>query len=237
MDTPDHAPAARRVRSAAPGPAVEPGGAPFGPLEPGEDRVLTVPNAITLLRLCVLPLFVWLLLGQGDRVWAAVVLAALGATDWVDGWVARRFNQGSRLGRLFDPTADRILFFVSLTAIAIDTAQGPGGVPIWLVVVVLVREVVTAIVTVTLLALGAPPVDVTWWGKAGTFGLMFAFPWLLAGTAEGFVLAPVLWVLGWCAAIPGLALSMFATIRYIPLWREAWREGRILRAARAGADA
>lgn len=237
MDVPEAAPAATRFQSAAPGPAVEPAGAPLGPLAPGEDRLLTVPNAITLARLAVLPVFVWLLLGLNDRVWAAVVLAALGATDWVDGWVARRFNQASRFGRLFDPTADRILFFVTLTAIAIDTAQGPGGVPIWLVVVVLAREVVTAAVTVTLLALGAPPVDVTWWGKAGTFALMVAFPWLLAGAAEGFVLAPVLWVLGWCVAIPGLAISFFATVRYIPLWREAWREGRVLRAARRAADA
>lgn len=235
MDLPEPT-AASRFRSAAPGPVVERGGAPLGPPGPNEDRILTVPNAITLVRLCVLPLFVWLLLGRNDRVWAAVVLALLGATDWVDGWVARRFNQTSRIGRLFDPTADRILFFVSLTAIMIDTAQGPGGVPIWFVVVVLVREVVTATVTVTLLALGSPPIDVTWWGKAGTFGLMTAFPWLLAGAAEGFVLAPVLWVLGWCAAIPGLALSFYATVRYIPLWRESWREGRVLRDARQRDD-
>ncbi len=237
MDAPDPAPAPTRFRSAAPGPAVEAAGAPLGPPAPGEDRILTVPNAITLARLCVLPVFVWLLLGRNDRLWAAVVLALLGATDWVDGWVARRFNQTSRIGRLFDPTADRILFFVSLTAIIIDTSQGPGGVPIWFVVVVLVREVTTAVVSVTLLVLGAPPVDVSWWGKAGTFGLMTAFPWLLAGSAEGFVLAPVVWILGWCAAIPGLVLSFYATIRYIPLWREAWREGRVLREARRGADA
>lgn len=233
MDLPDSPPATTRFRSGAPGPLIEPGAAPLGPLAPGEDRILTVPNLITLARLCVLPLFVWLLLARNDRVWAAIVLGILGATDWVDGWVARRFNQTSRIGRLFDPTADRILFFVALTTIIIDTSQGPGGVPIWFVVVVLVREVVTAAVTVTLLALGAPPVDVTWWGKAGTFGLMTAFPWLLAGSAEGFVLAPALWILGWCAAVPGLALSFYATIRYVPLWREAWREGRVLRAARA----
>lgn len=215
-----------RFESAAPGPVVEPGGAPLGPLAPGEDRLATVPNLITLLRLCCLPLFVWLLLGNDDRVGAAIVLAALGATDWVDGWVARRFNQASRFGRLFDPTADRILFFVALTAMFID-----GGVARWLIVVVLAREVIVATITVTLLALGAPPVDVTWWGKAGTFALMFAFPMLLAGSAPDFAAAGVFEVLGWLCAIPGLVLSFVAWARYLPLWRESWREGRVLRAA------
>ena len=230
MDSPH----TERVRPAGPGPAVEPGPPPLGPPGPGEDRIATVPNLITLVRLLTLPVFVWLLLGEQDRLGAAAVLAALGATDWVDGWVARRFNQTSRFGRLFDPTADRILFFVALTAMAIDTTSNGGGVPLWLIVVVLVREVVVAAITVTLLALGAPPVDVTWWGKAGTFGLMFAFPLLLAGSAEGFGAAGLFEVLGWVAAVPGLVLSFVAWVRYLPLWSEAWREGRVLRAARAG---
>lgn len=218
-----------RVRSAAPGPLVEPGPSPLGPIAPGEDRLLTVPNAITLLRLCALPWFVWLLLGNDDQVGAAVLLAVLGATDWVDGFIARQFNQASRFGRLFDPTADRILFVVALTAIFID-----GGVARWLVVVVLARELIVSSITVTLLALGSPPVDVTWWGKAGTFCLMFAFPMLLAGSAPGYAWAPVFNALGWMAAIPGLVLSFVAWVRYVPLWRESWREGRVLRAATGG---
>lgn len=229
---PNDASSGSRFRSASPGPIVEPGPSPLGPSRSGEDRILTVPNLVTLLRLCVLPVFVWLLLGEQNRVAAALVLAALGATDWVDGWIARRFDQGSRLGRLFDPTADRILFFVALTSIIIDTASNGSGVPIWFSAVVLAREVIVAAITVSLLALGAPPVDVTWWGKASTFGLMFAFPMLLAGSAVDFAPADVLLVLGWLMAIPSLVLSFVAWVRYVPLWRESWREGRVLRARR-----
>lgn len=218
-----------RIRSAAPGPPVESGPAPLGPIAPGEDRLATIPNLITLMRLCALPWFVWLLLGNDDQVGAAVLLGVLGATDWVDGFIARRFNQASRFGRLFDPTADRILFVVALTAILID-----GGVAQWLVIVVLAREVIVSSITVTLLALGSPPVDVTWWGKAGTFALMFAFPWLLAGSAPGWPWAPVFNALGWMVAVPGLVLSFIAWVRYVPLWRESWREGRVLRAAARG---
>jgi cardiolipin synthase (CMP-forming) len=218
--------ASRKVASAAPGPLVEPGPGAFT-AAPGEDRILTVPNAITLGRLCFLPVFVWLLLGRDDRVAAAVLLGVLGATDWVDGWVARRFDQTSRFGRMFDPTADRLMFFVALTAIIID-----GGVPTWFAVVVLVREVIVGVITAALVLTGNPPADVTWWGKAGTFGLMFAFPLLLAGAAVDFPPAAVFTVLGWLAAVPGLILSLVAFVRYFPLWAESLREGRILRQAR-----
>ncbi|MFM7872886.1 MAG: CDP-alcohol phosphatidyltransferase family protein, partial [Actinomycetota bacterium] len=91
----------------------------------GEDRasdlgVATWPNLITLVRLCCLPVFVWLLLGAEEPGYAALILGGLGATDWVDGWVARRFDQVSEFGKKFDPTADRILFIVALVAIMID---------------------------------------------------------------------------------------------------------------------
>lgn len=224
----DEPSAQSRFREATPGPVVEPGGAPLGPMSPGEDRLLTVPNLITLARLCTLPLFVWLLLGQGDRIAAAALLAVLGATDWVDGWVARRFNQASRFGRMFDPTADRILFFVALTAIIVD-----GGVARWFAIVVLAREVIVGAITATLVLIGAPPADVTWWGKTGTFALMFAFPLLLAGAAEGFALASVCTALGWAFGIPGFVISLVAWVRYIPLWRRSLQERRVLREARS----
>lgn len=197
---------------------------------PGEDRVLTVPNLLTLLRLLTLPVFVWLLFDQEDPLGAAVLLAVLSSTDFVDGWVARRFDQGSRLGKLFDPTADRIVFFVAITCIIIDDAA-----PRWFAIIVLVREVVVASITVTLLAMRCPPVDVTWFGKAGTFGLMFAFPLWLGGSDPSFEYADQLWALGWVAGVPGLALSLYAAISYVPLWREALREGRVIRAGRARA--
>jgi len=88
--------------------------------------VATVPNLITLLRLCCLPVFLWLLLGRDDRAAAAWLLGGLGATDWVDGWVARRFDQVSEFGKMFDPTADRLLFLVAIVAILVD-----GSAPAW----------------------------------------------------------------------------------------------------------
>ena len=99
--------------------------------------VATWPNLITLLRLCCLPIFLWLLFGRDDRQAAAWLLGALGATDWVDGWVARRFDQVSEFGKMFDPTADRLLFVVALVAIMID-----GSAPWWFCLAVLVREVI-----------------------------------------------------------------------------------------------
>lgn len=213
----------------APAPEPDPPGADHPhPLTPvaGEGRILTIPNLLTLGRLLGLPVFLWLLFAQEDRAGAAAFLAVISATDFVDGWIARRFDQGSRLGQLFDPTADRILFFVAVTAIIVD-----GSAPLWFAAVVLTREVLVAGVTVTLLALGYPPVDVTWWGKAGTFGLMFAFPLWLAGSDPDFAAADACWVLGWVAAVPGLALSLYAAVRYVPLWREAVREGRVLKEA------
>jgi cardiolipin synthase len=193
-----------------------------------EDRILTVPNVITLLRLACLPLFLYLLFGRDNRAAAAWLLAALGATDWVDGYVARHFGQVSTLGKVLDPVADRLLFFVAVGGILID-----GSVP-WLVaVLVLVREALVAGATLTLAAMGARRIDVTWVGKAGTFGLMVAFPLFLAAestlgwrdTAE---------VLAWIAAVPGLVLSYVSMAMYIPLGRRALREGR---ASRTGVSA
>lgn len=197
---------------------------------PGDDRILTIPNALTLGRLLALPVFVWLLFAQEERLQAAIFLAVISSTDWFDGYIARHFDQGSRFGKLFDPTADRILFVVAITSIIVD-----GAAPLWFAVVVLVREVVVSSITVTLVAMGCPPVDVTWWGKAGTFLLMTAFPLFLAGADTGIdeQLADLLTALGWATGIPGLCLSLYAAVRYVPLWRESVREGRILKQARA----
>lgn len=190
----------------------------------GEDRLLTVPNVITFVRLACLPVFLWLLIGRDNRVAAALLLAALGATDWVDGYVARRFDQVSNLGKIIDPVADRFLFFVGIAGIlAVD------GAPTWFALVVLVREILVGGTTVIIALLGARRIDVTWFGKAGTFGLMFAFPLFLGGSSD-IDLAPVLWFLGWVAGIPGLILSLYAAALYAPMAVRALREGRAERA-------
>jgi cardiolipin synthase (CMP-forming) len=188
--------------------------------EPQLDRILTVPNLITAIRLGLLPVFLWLLFGQDDRVAAALLLGALGATDFLDGWVARRFNQVSTVGKVIDPVADRLLFIVGVGAIVID-----GSVPVWFAVAVLVREVLVGGATLVLAAMGARRVDVTWYGKAGTFSLMFAFPLFLLSHST-IAWADLAGVAAWGFGLPGLVLSYYAAALYVPMARRALAEGR-----------
>ena len=189
------------------------------------SRVLTLPNVITLVRLSCLPLFLWLLFAQEDRAAAAWLLAALGATDWIDGYLARHMHQESELGKILDPVADRLLFLVGAGGIMVD-----GSVPLWFAITVLVREVLVGATTLVLAALGARRIDVTWFGKAGTFGLMIAFPLFLASHSD-LSWADTAGVLAWVAGIPGLALSLYAAALYVPLARQALADGRADRAA------
>jgi cardiolipin synthase (CMP-forming) len=192
--------------------------------EPGLDRILTLPNLITLVRLSCLPLFLWLLFAEEDREAAAYLLAALGATDWVDGYIARRWHQVSTVGKVLDPVADRLLFFVGGGAIIID-----GSIPLWVGIAVLVKEVAVSVATIGLALAGARRIDVTWWGKAGTFALMVAFPlFLLSHSDAGW--ADLAGVLAWLVVIPGLVLAYIALALYVPLGITALREGRADRA-------
>ncbi|HEX7167241.1 MAG TPA: CDP-alcohol phosphatidyltransferase family protein [Acidimicrobiales bacterium] len=195
---------------------------------PGEDRVLTVPNLISLGRLACIPLFLWLLFAKDDRARAAYLLGALGATDWVDGYIARHFQQVSSLGKVLDPLADRLLLGIGIVAILID-----GAVPTWVAVAVIVREIVVAGAALLLATLGAARIDVTWVGKAGTFCNMFAFPFFLGG-ASGITWNDTSQALGWIFVVPGLILSWYAAATYIPLAQQALRDGR---AAREGSAA
>lgn len=186
----------------------------------GRGGVITLPNLVTVARLCCLPLFLWLLFGREDRAAAAWLLAGLGISDWVDGFLARRLGQVSELGKVLDPVADRLLFFVGAGGILID-----GSVPTWFAVTVLVRETLVGGATVVLAALGARRIDVTWFGKAGTFGLMIALPLFLAHHSD-LSWADTAGILAWVAGIPGLALSLYAAVLYVPLARRALADGR-----------
>jgi cardiolipin synthase len=199
---------------------MEDGHAVDGVVNSSSHRILTLPNFITLIRLACLPWFLWLLFGAEDRAAAGWLLAALGITDWVDGYLARHLGQTSELGKVLDPVADRLLFFVGAGGILID-----GSVPAWFAIVVLVRETLVGGTTVILAMLGARRIDVTWWGKAGTFGLMVAFPLFLAANSD-LSWAGVADEMAWAAGIPGLALSLYAAARYVPLARQALAEGR-----------
>ncbi len=198
---------------------------------PPRDRGLwTIPNLISVLRLAAVPWFLWLLLHDDRPIAAGILLAVLGATDWVDGYIARRFDQGSKFGQIIDPVADRVLLIAGAVALLID-----GRVPYWVGIVVLAREALISVATVSLAALGARRIDVQWVGKAGTLALMFALPmflWLDA-TAAGFG-RDVLAVVTWTFTLAGLGLSYYATLGYIPIARAALREGREGRMATRG---
>lgn len=190
----------------------------------GESRVLTIPNVISLVRLACIPLFAYLLLGSEPprRIEAAYLLAALGATDWVDGYIARHFNQVSALGKVLDPTADRLMLITAVACIWIDDAA-----PTWVLAAAVAREAVVSIAVVALALAGARRIDVTWVGKAGTFGLMVAFPLFLGGHAPDLGWRDTANTLAWIAAIPGLILSYYAAFTYIPMARDALKEGRV----------
>ena len=185
-----------------------------------EDRILTVPNLISAARLACIPWFLWLLFGAEDRWSAALLWGALGATDWVDGWWARRFDSVSKVGKMLDPVTDRAVLLVGVLAVGVD-----GSVPWWLVILTLAREALVAVVGLVLLSLGAKPIDVTWWGKCATFGLYFCFPLLLAGSSD-IAIATGFQVAGWVCAAPSLAYSYLSALQYIPLGRESLRAGR-----------
>ncbi len=194
--------------------------------EAGLDRILTVPNAITLVRLACIPVFLWLLFGAGRQSAAAVLLAVLGATDWVDGFVARRYHQVSTVGKVLDPVADRILVVTAVIAIVVH-----GAVPVWFGVATLAREVVVSGAVLLLASLGASRIDVLWVGKAGTFALMFAYPaFLLADGSAGWQ-EPIR-VIAWVTGLIGLALAWVAAGSYVPVARRALADGRRARAGR-----
>ncbi len=185
-----------------------------------EDRILTVPNLISLVRLACVPLFLWLLFDQNDRWAAGWLWGAVGATDWLDGWWARKFDVVSEFGKLIDPLTDRAVLIVGILAVGVD-----GSVPWWLVVLTLAREGLVALGGIVLGALGGRRIDVTWWGKCATFGLYFAFPGLLLGASDHSTADLWLW-LGWIFAVPSLIYSYLSAAQYIPLARTALREGR-----------
>jgi cardiolipin synthase len=188
--------------------------------EEGLDRILTVPNVITLVRLLCIPVFLWLLFGLHEQTAAAILLAVLGATDWVDGYAARRFGQVSTFGKVLDPTADRVL-----VATAVISIMAYGAVPLWFGIATIVREVLVSVMVVLLASLGAARIDVLWVGKAGTFGLMFAYPtFLLAYGGAGWQ-APIT-VIAYVTGITGLVLAWIAAGSYIAPARKALREGR-----------
>src|SRR4249920_729753 len=130
---------------------------------PARSRVLTIPNLISAARLLCVPVILWMLWKPDPaRRGAAALLAVLGATDWVDGWIARRFAQGSELGKILDPTADRVLLIAAAIALLTEDLSTPVNIVLW---VVIAREILIAAATISLGMAGARRIDVVWAGK------------------------------------------------------------------------
>ncbi|RBY90473.1 CDP-alcohol phosphatidyltransferase family protein [Blastococcus sp. TBT05-19] len=173
------------------------------------DRIWTVPNALSVLRLLGVPLFLWLLLGPEEDLWAMVVLMAAGISDWADGKLARWLDQGSRLGALLDPAADRLYIVCTLVALALREF-----VPVWLVALLVGRELVLGVMLLILRAHGYPPLQVHYLGKAATFLLLYAFPGLLLADGDGW-LAAIAEPFAWAFTIWGTALYLLAGVLYV----------------------
>ncbi|MGY2084752.1 CDP-alcohol phosphatidyltransferase family protein [Blastococcus sp. SYSU DS0539] len=181
----------------------------MGDREALPDRIWTLPNALSVLRLLGVPLFLWLLLGPEEDGWALVVLMVSGFTDWLDGKLARWLDQGSKLGALLDPAADRLYIVSTLVALALREI-----VPVWLVALLVGRELVLGVLLLVLRAHGYPPLQVHYLGKAATFLLLYAFPGLLIATGDG-TLATVTAPFAWALTIWGTALYLLAGLFYV----------------------
>lgn len=186
------------------------------------SRVLTVPNAISFLRLALVPVFAVLIV-QGHDVWALVVLAVSGASDWLDGVLARRLNQVSKLGQMLDPAADRLFILVTLLALAWRDI-----VPVWLVVVIVGRDVLLACLMPALARHGYGPLAVSFAGKAATFALLYAFPLLLLAEAPGW-LGDTAAVVGWAFTWWGIGLYWLAGLQYVRQARALFAEDEAAR--------
>jgi cardiolipin synthase (CMP-forming) len=208
--------------------AAAPAAATPGPSDEHLDRVLTLPNLVTLVRLLCIPLFLWLLFGAGRQGASAFLLGALGATDWVDGFIARRYHQVSTLGKVIDPVADRLLVITAVIAITVY-----GAVPVWFGAATLAREVLVSGAVLLLASLGASRMDVIWVGKAGTFALMFAYPAFLLSYGTATWQVPFR-AFAWFVGIGGLILAWIAAFSYVPAARHALAVGRRARNEETG---
>ncbi len=173
------------------------------------ERVLTLPNILSFLRLAGVPLFLWLVLGPREDGWAVVVLALAGFTDWLDGFLARRWHQISRVGQMLDPLADRLYIGATLVGLALRQV-----IPWWLVGLLIARDVVMLGLLPLLRARGYASLPVHYLGKMATFCLLYAFPLVLLGAGDGPA-AVVCRVVGWASVIWGTGLYWWAGALYV----------------------
>jgi cardiolipin synthase len=173
-----------------------------------------VPNAISVARLAGVPVFLWLVLGPHADWWAIALLIAAGFSDWLDGKLARAWNQQSQLGQVLDPAADRLYIAATLVALAIRDV-----IPWWLVGLLVARELVLAVALLVLRRHSYGPLQVSLVGKVATLCLLYAFPLLFIGAHDDPV-ATVARVIGWAFAIWGTGLYWWAAVLYLEQTRQ-----------------
>ncbi len=179
------------------------------PRPPDRNRVLTIPNVLSVIRLALVPVFLWLLLVKHADAWATGILMFTGASDWADGKIARLMNQSSRLGELLDPAVDRIYMITVPIAFAVR-----HFVPWWFVLVLIARDAILAATLPALRSRGLTSLPVTYIGKGATFALMSGFPLILLGQFDGLWSRVVL-AIGWGFTIWGFALYLWSFVLYM----------------------
>lgn len=187
-----------------------------GPTESG--RIVTIPNVLSVLRLLGVPLFLYLLLVAEADGWAFALLVASALTDWLDGKIARALDQSSRLGALLDPFVDRLFVVTTLVGFVVR-----GIIPWWVAVILIGRDLVLTVTLVVYRRRDLPPPDVIYLGKAATFALMSALPWLLAGEMD--------WGVAAFAQAFGSAFLIWGTALYV--WTGILYVGKAIAVARA----
>lgn len=180
------------------------------------DRVLTIPNVISIIRLAGVPLFLWLVLGPEADGWALAVLMLSGVTDWLDGYLARKLNQTSKFGQVLDPVADRLYILAVVVGLAWRDI-----IPWWLAILLPARDLLLWGLVPFLRTRGYHALPVHFLGKAATANLLYAFPLLLLGDGEGAI-ATLAQVFGWAFAIWGTGLYWWAGLLY------AWQVRKLL---------
>jgi cardiolipin synthase (CMP-forming) len=186
------------------------------------DRVWTVPNALSVLRLAGVPLFLWLLLGPEEDGWALLVFVVSGITDWLDGKIARWFNQMSRFGAMLDPLADRLYTLAAMIAFVVRDI-----VPLWVVLLVIGRDLAVLVCLPLLRRAGYGPPEVLYLGKGATFVLLYAFPFLLMTQIDS-ALAGVARPIAYAFTVWGVVLYLWSGLIYVMQAVTAIRRPRTL---------
>ena len=175
----------------------------------GNRENLTIPNLLLLIRGLGIPLFLWLIFVRDQSVWGIVILALAGATDYLDGRIARAWHQESRLGELLDPAVDRLYIFATLITLYLKEA-----IPFWMLIILLGRDLYLGLLLLVLRHYGVGPFKVTYLGKAATFNLLYAFPILLLIKESSGLISDLAFIFGWSFSAWGIALYLLTAIQY-----------------------